>query len=85
MELQELRERIDDIDEELLSVFAERMKVSAEIARVKREQGLPVRPGESRKRYAYEQTKSINRRPSFFICPDHKCQSHDQSYCRDHK
>ncbi|MGI5873846.1 MAG: bifunctional chorismate mutase/prephenate dehydratase [Bacillota bacterium] len=43
MELQELRERIDDIDEELLSVFAERMKVSAEIARVKREQGLPVR------------------------------------------
>ena len=39
----ELRKRIDDIDEELVKLFAKRMEVSAEIAQYKKENGIPVR------------------------------------------
>ncbi len=36
------REKIDEIDEQLLKLFADRMQVSAEIAAYKKENGLPV-------------------------------------------
>ncbi len=42
MELKELRDRIDGIDGELVKLFASRMETAANIARVKKEQGLPV-------------------------------------------
>ena len=42
MELQELRGRIDRIDDELVRLFAERMDVAAEVAAYKKEKGLPV-------------------------------------------
>ena len=42
MELHELRARIDEIDAELIRLFAQRMKVASEVAAYKREKGLPV-------------------------------------------
>lgn len=40
--LEELREAIDAVDKEILNKFRERMSLSAEIAKVKKENGLPV-------------------------------------------
>jgi len=42
MELNDLRKEIDVIDEELVSLFARRMNVSARIAGVKKEKSLPI-------------------------------------------
>lgn len=42
MELKDCRNKIDKIDDELLQLFSERMEVSAEIARLKKEQSLPI-------------------------------------------
>ena len=39
-ELQELRNRIDEIDSKLIEIFEERMKVVSEVGRVKRENGI---------------------------------------------
>lgn len=43
MDMKDLRMRIDAINKEMLALFEERMDISVEIARVKKEQGLPVR------------------------------------------
>ncbi len=42
MELSELRKDIDRIDRELVSLFLERMNVSADVAEYKKQNGLPV-------------------------------------------
>ena len=42
MDMQYFREQIDRIDDELIRLFKERMDVSREIARYKKEHGLPV-------------------------------------------
>ena len=42
MDLQELRHQIDDIDNQLVALFKERMRVAANVAEYKRENGLPV-------------------------------------------
>ena len=42
MELSDYRTRLDEIDEELLRLFSERMNISAEIASWKQENSLPV-------------------------------------------
>ena len=42
MDLSKLRSRIDEIDEEFVSLFQKRMDVSAEIAQYKKENNLPV-------------------------------------------
>ena len=42
MDLQELRGRIDEIDNNLVDLFQQRMDVSAEIARYKQRHNLPV-------------------------------------------
>ncbi len=42
MELSEYRKELDKIDEEILILFTERMKLSSEIAEYKRENSLPV-------------------------------------------
>ena len=67
MELQDIRERIDSVDEQILKLFLERMELSEQVADYKREHHLPVlnktrereilarvteRSGE-RERYAY--------------------------------
>ena len=42
MDLQELRKKIDEIDNSLIDLFERRMALSAEIARYKQEHNLPV-------------------------------------------
>ena len=42
MELQECREKIERIDDEILKLFAERMETAAEIGAYKKEHGLPI-------------------------------------------
>ena len=42
MELDKLREEIDRIDRELLSLFCRRMEVVAQVGQYKKERGLPV-------------------------------------------
>ena len=42
MELNELRERINDIDDQMVRLFVERMQVAAEIAGTKAEKNLPL-------------------------------------------
>lgn len=42
MDIQELRGRIDGIDEELVALFLRRMEVSAQIGAYKKERGLPI-------------------------------------------
>ena len=42
MSLDELRKKIDTVDDQMVQLFQERMKVAAEIAQYKAEQGLPV-------------------------------------------
>ena len=42
MNMEELRGKIDAVDEELLRAFTERMDIAGDIARYKAEHGLPV-------------------------------------------
>jgi len=42
MDLQDLRHKIDNIDDELIRLFEERLGVAADIARYKQQHGLPV-------------------------------------------
>ena len=42
MDLQDLRKKIDSIDEDLIRLFDERLGVAADIARYKKQHGLPV-------------------------------------------
>ena len=43
MDLQDHRKKIDEIDDELLKLFAARMRLCGEIAAYKKAHGLPVR------------------------------------------
>lgn len=45
-ELDQIRENINDIDEQMARLFQRRMKMSAQAAAYKRERGLPVRDEE---------------------------------------
>ena len=42
MELKELRCRIDEIDDQLIKLFVQRMEVSAQVAAYKKEHQLPI-------------------------------------------
>ena len=42
MELQNLREQINNIDDQLIPLFVERMRIAAAIGEYKKEHGLPV-------------------------------------------
>ncbi len=51
MELKELREQIDDIDDELVKLFCRRMKVAEQVAEYKKEHSMPVFvPGREREK-----------------------------------
>ncbi len=49
MELDELRQQIDDINSQMLSLFAERMRISRDIAQYKLEHGMEVFQGSREK------------------------------------
>ena len=42
MELLQVRDRIDEVDRQLVELFCTRMELCAEIAQIKKRQGLPV-------------------------------------------
>ena len=42
MDLQELRKQIDKIDDQMISLFVERMRIAAAIGAYKKEHALPV-------------------------------------------
>ena len=42
MNLETLRDQIDHLNAEIIGLFAERLKVAKEIAKIKKEQDLPV-------------------------------------------
>ena len=42
MELSDYRKKLDEIDDEILRLFAERMEIAADIAAWKKERELPV-------------------------------------------
>ena len=49
MDLLELRKEIDQIDDELVRLFCQRMEISAKVADYKKEQHLPIyHPGRER-------------------------------------
>ena len=54
MDLQELRQKIDGIDDEIIRLFQRRMDVSAEIAGYKKRRGLPVYDPEREKQKLHE-------------------------------
>lgn len=56
-DIQELRNRIDKIDKELVALFEERMAVSLEIGKYKRERNLPIYD-ENRERAVIEKNKA---------------------------
>ena len=42
MDLKELRSQIDEIDDQLVKLFCQRMDIAAQVAQYKKEQGLPI-------------------------------------------
>lgn len=42
MDLKELRSKIDEIDDQLVKLFCQRMDIAAQVAQYKKEQGLPI-------------------------------------------
>ncbi len=53
MELDQLRSQIDDIDEQLVDLFAQRMSVSSQIAQYKKDHGMPIHvPAREREKLA---------------------------------
>ena len=42
MDINDYRKQIDEIDDQMVELFARRMAVASEIARYKQEKGLPV-------------------------------------------
>lgn len=61
MELQELRRQIDRIDTELVSLFKQRMALSAAVAEYKQKNGLPVLDS-SRERELLEKVAALSGR-----------------------
>jgi chorismate mutase len=49
MSLDAVRNKIQEIDEEIIDLVAERQRLAAKIARLKQEKGLPIRDDEQRK------------------------------------
>ena len=42
MDLKELRGQVDEIDDQLVKLFCQRMDIAAQVAQYKKEQGLPI-------------------------------------------
>ena len=68
MDLQELRKKIDEIDDGLLDLFQRRMDVSAEIARYKEENNIPVYdPAREKQKLLYLSGKVKEGRKAYII------------------
>ena len=60
MEIQEIRKRIDEADEQLVQAFAKRMRAASDIADYKREHGLPVWDPAREREVMARQTKAVD-------------------------
>ena len=60
MEIQEIRKRIDEADEQLVQAFAKRMRAASDIADYKREHGLPVWDPAREREVMAKQTKAVD-------------------------
>lgn len=61
MDISDFRSRLDGIDDELVSLFLERMAISREIGAYKRENGLPVYDASREERIiAKNRAKALN-------------------------
>ncbi len=54
MDIKECRERIDAVDEQLVKLFEERMRISDDIARYKQANGLPISDPERERKKLYD-------------------------------
>ena len=60
MDLQSLRQRIDEIDDDIVRLFQQRMDVSAEIAQYKRQNNMPVFDPERERQKLYDVCCKVN-------------------------
>ncbi len=60
MNIEELRNKIDSIDEELTKLFQERMETASMIADYKKEKGLPVFDKERERQVINKVTSDVN-------------------------
>lgn len=58
MDLEMLRKKVDETDEQMLKALAKRMRLVLQIAEYKKEKGLPLRHGE-REEQLLEQRKQL--------------------------
>jgi chorismate mutase/prephenate dehydratase len=61
MDLQDLRQKIDEIDDELVRLFGQRMDVSAEIAQYKRQNNIPVFDPERERQKLYDLSAKVSK------------------------
>lgn len=59
MDLEELRQKIDEIDHKILELLAERLKLSPKIAALKREQGLSIEPPDREEELYHERQQYL--------------------------
>jgi chorismate mutase len=65
-ELHQLREQIDDIDDQILAIVAERMRLAVRIGELKRKRGIPIYDPD-RERHIYQRLCSKAPKP---VSPD---------------
>ncbi|MDR0495538.1 MAG: chorismate mutase, partial [Treponema sp.] len=53
MNIDEVRRKIDDIDDQMLDLFEQRMKIAKEIGQYKKEKGLPLKDRERERKILY--------------------------------
>ena len=69
MDLEQIRQQIDAVDDEILSLFQKRMEIVGAVAQYKREKGLPVpRPHQNGGALSH-QRRHGQRRGAGGLCP----------------
>ena len=59
MELEELRQMIDDVDDTIISLFQSRMNISAKIAEYKQRHNMPVYDPERERQKLHDLSKKV--------------------------
>ena len=67
MNLNEAREKIDNIDKELINLFKERMDAVCEVARYKKENGLPIYNGQREREVVNKLTKEVPEELALYV------------------
>ena len=67
MDLQDLRKRIDKIDDGLLDLFQQRMDIAAEVAQYKQENNLPIHAPERERQMLYDLAGKVEKGREKFI------------------